>query len=178
MTTTDPPVPVEHPPMPDLLDQLAAIQPDSPLAQLRGQRPDVARYTQGSYLALLEPTDPTGVSRLERELIALRVAVLNTSQPLIDFHRQRLAELRATTTQIAAAERAPVEDGLTPRQAAILRHVDLVTTEPRAATPVQLAELQAHGLSTADIVILAQLIAFLNFQVRLLAGLQLLAEEQ
>ncbi len=162
--------------MPDILDQLAGIQPDSALAELRARRADVTRYTQGSYDALLAPTDLAGVSRAERALIALRVAILNASPSLREHYRQQLAELNVPATTVEAVEHFPAGNGLTARETAILHHVDLLTNEPRAATPQEVETLQANGLSVRDIVTVAQLIAFMSFQVRTLVGLQLLAE--
>jgi CMD domain protein len=159
---------------PDLLEHLATIQAGSALATLRAQRTDVARYSQGSYDALLEPDDPAGVSRIERESIALRVAILNQSAPLIEHYRQRLSQSGVPASRITAIEHFHDNTELTPREAALLRHTDLLTNEPHSATPSHLAELQAVDLSTRDIVTIAQLIAFLSFQVRLLAGLQAL----
>jgi uncharacterized protein YciW len=66
---------------------------------------------------------------------------------------------------------------LSPREEAILRHTDLLTHEPGAATPEHLNDLRAVGLSPRDIVTISQLIALLSFQVRILTGLRLLAEE-
>jgi uncharacterized protein YciW len=54
--------------------------------------------------------------------------------------------------------------------------VDRLTQEPRAADEGDIQALQAAGLGARDIVTIAQLIAFLSFQVRLLAGLRVLAE--
>ncbi|MCX6050004.1 MAG: CMD domain protein [Chloroflexi bacterium] len=170
------PEPVTDATQPDVLDQLANIQPESALAELRTRRADVTRYTQGSYDALLAPAELAGVSKAERELIALRVAILNASTPLIQHYREQLAALDVPATTVAAVEHFPAGSGLTEREAAILHHVDLLTNEPRAATPQEVATLQAHGLSVRDIVTIAQLIAFLSFQVRTLVGLQLLAE--
>ncbi|MFN8495504.1 MAG: CMD domain protein [Caldilineaceae bacterium] len=161
---------------PDTLDQLVGIQPGSPLAELRARRPDVARYTQGSYDTLLTPADPAGVSVAERLLIALRVAVLTASAPLTAHYRQRLVDLGTPAATLEAVEHFPTGDELSPREVALLRHTDLLTNEPRAATQTALAELQAQGLSARDLVTIAQLIAFLSYQVRVLAGLQLLGE--
>jgi len=161
---------------PDLLDQLAAIQPGSALAETRARRVDVARYTQGSYNALLSPPDPAGVSLVEREMIALRASILTASPRLIEHYQELLAQHGVPAATVAAVEHFPAGDILSTREAAILRHVDRLTTEPRAATPEDIAELHAQGLSARDIVSIAQLIAFLSYQVRLLAGLQLLAE--
>lgn len=161
---------------PDLLDLLATIQPGSTLAETRARRADVARYTQGSYNALLTPTDPAGVSLAEREMVALRAAILTASPGLIEHYRGLLQQRGVSAETITAVENFPAANTLSAREAAILRHVDQLTNEPRAATTEQLAELQTHGLSARDIVSIAQLIAFLSYQVRLLAGLQLLAE--
>ncbi len=161
---------------PDLVDDLAGLQPETPLQALRAARADVARYAQGSYLALLEPADPAGVSRVERELIALRVAVLTASAVLAAHHRGRLREHGVAAEHIAAVEHFPTAGGLAARETAILRHVDRLTQEPRAADEGDIRALQAAGLGARDIVTIAQLIAFLSFQVRLLAGLRVLAE--
>jgi CMD domain protein len=162
----------------DVIDRLAGITTESPLAQLRAQRPDVARFAEGSYRALLEPDDLAGVTRYEREMIALRVAVLTPSRSVADWHRERLRHLSASDESIAAIEHFPEGDALSPRAAAILRHTDLLTLAPADATPAHIAALKAVGLGPRDIVTIAQLISFESFQVRVLAALRLLGEEK
>jgi CMD domain protein len=158
------------------VDALAGLPPEMPLQALRAAQADVLRYAQGSYLALLEPADPAGVSRVERDLIALRVAVLTASDVLAAHHRGRLRRLGVPPEHIAAVEHVPTTGGLPARETAILRHVDRLTQEPRAAGESDIQALQAAGLGARDIVTIAQLIAFLSFQVRVLAGLRVLAE--
>lgn len=159
--------------IPDVIDALAGIDPGTPLHELRNRRPDPLRFTQGSYLALLDPQDPAGVSHYEREMIALRVAILTSNQALVEHHRERLQRQGAEGEAIAALERFP-EGAFAPREAAILRYVDRLTLEPRAAGEESMRELQAAGLTTPEIVTIAQLIAFLSFQIRVLAGLHAL----
>ena len=159
----------------DLLDTLAGIAPESPLAALRQQRAEIARYIQGSYDALLEPADEAGLSRIERGLMALRVAMLERSAPLTDHYRAYLAQHNAPAATVAAVEKGSSGE-LAPRLHALIAHVDRLTHEPRAATPEHLQELKAQGLTDANIVSLSQLIAFVSFQVRALVGLQLLGE--
>ena len=161
----------------DVIDQLAGIAAESPLGQLRAQQPATVRAAQGSYQALLEPDDLAGVSRREREAIALRVAVLTPSEPVAAWHRERLRALGLNDEALAAIEEFPAGPALAPRETAILAHTDLLTLHPGAATPAHLAALQATGLSPRDIVTISQLIAFVSYQVRVLAGLRLLAEE-
>lgn len=172
-TSCGTPVAAEH----DTVDELAGIGPGTRLDALRAQRAEVVRYAQGSYRALLEPDDPGGVSRVERELIALRVAVLTAHEPLATHHRARLRQLEVPAARIADAESFPPGAALSPREIAILRHIDRLTDEPRAAGPADIRDLEAVGLSARDIVTIAQLIAFLSFQIRVLAGLRALGEE-
>lgn len=161
---------------PDLLDTLAGIQPGSTLGNLRSRRADIAQYIQASYDALLEPADEDGVSRVERGLVALRSALPTGSTPLVQHYRAYLTQQGAPAELADAAQADALAAPLNLRQIAILEHVDLLTHNPAAATPAHLEALQAHGLSTANIVTISQLIAFVSFQVRTLAGLQLLGE--
>jgi CMD domain protein len=162
----------------DIINQLAGIPDDSPLGELRASREVAFNAAQGSFTALLEPEDLGGVSRLEREAVAYRIGLLERSEPVIAHHRARLESVGATAEEIAAIEAFPEGDGLSPHLVAILDHTDLLTNEPKAASPEALEALKAAGLSTRDIVSVSQLIAFISFQVRLLATLRILKEEQ
>jgi CMD domain protein len=158
----------------DLLNQWAGIAPDSPHARLRTERADVSAAAQRSYQVLLEPDDPAGVSRTERAVIALRVAVLTRCPSLISWHRQRLRDQGASDATIAAIEQFPAGPAQPARERAVLDYVDRLTRAPGTATASHLAELKAAGLAPRDIVTIAQLIALLSFEVRVLAGLRLL----
>ena len=160
----------------DLLNTILGIGEDSPLAALRARRADIASYIQASYDALLEPADEAGVSRAERGLIALRVAILDESAPLIAHYRAYLAGQGVDSALVTATEGATLGAPLSLRLLAMLTHVDRLTNEPELAAPAHLAELKAQGLSDANIVTISQLISFVSFQVRTIAGLQLLGE--
>jgi uncharacterized peroxidase-related enzyme len=56
----------------------------------------------------------------------------------------------------------------------MLRWAELLTTEPRRGDRAALMQLRAAGLPDAAIVALAQLVAFLSYQVRVVAGLKAL----
>jgi CMD domain protein len=61
------------------------------------------------------------------------------------------------------------------RLAAAFEHVHLLVFRPRDAEPAALQALLGAGWSTNDIVTLSQLVAFLSFQIRAVAGLRALA---
>ena len=53
----------------------------------------------------------------------------------------------------------------------------LLVLHPRDAKPAHLQALLVAGWSTTDIVTLSQLVAFLSFQIRVVAGLRVLSAE-
>lgn len=61
------------------------------------------------------------------------------------------------------------------RLVAALRHAHLLVLHPRDASSAALQKLLDAGWSTTDIVTLSQLVAFLSFQIRVVAGLRVLA---
>src|SRR4029079_2459289 len=123
----------------DVINHFAGIAPRSPLAQLREQRPETLRHAQGSFEALLEPDDPGGVSREEREAIALRVATIERFPDVAAFHRQRLRDLGTADKFISAVETFPDGGDLPTRLVAILRHTDMLTTSSRSGSPDAIA---------------------------------------
>ena len=64
---------------------------------------------------------------------------------------------------------------LGPRLAAAFDHMHLLVFHPRDAAPAALQALLDAGWSTTDIVTLSQIAAFLSFQIRVVAGLRVLA---
>jgi uncharacterized protein YciW len=148
----------------DLLDAIVGVAPGSALAALRAQRPEILRHSQGSHDVLLSPDDPGGLSLAERALVARLVAEL-AGHVALTAHYQALVDARGG-----------LPDG--PRVAAILAHAERLAIAPGSATRQHLAALQAVGLQARDIVALAQLVAFVAYQVRVAVGLALLAQEK
>jgi CMD domain protein len=70
---------------------------------------------------------------------------------------------------------ADTRGALGPRLAAAFEHVHMLVFHPRDATPAALQALLDGGWSTTDIVTISQIVAFLSFQIRVVAGLRVLA---
>jgi CMD domain protein len=64
---------------------------------------------------------------------------------------------------------------LGPRLTVALEHAHLLVFHPRDAVPAALQALLDAGWATTDIVTLSQIVAFLSFQIRVVAGLRALA---
>ena len=158
--------------MSDVMDTLAGLAPGSPVAELRRQRPDVVKHLQGSDDAMFSPQDDGGLTRAERAAAALRVATLLRDPVLSEHYRSRLAPLDSDGTLARTVEGgARITEG---RWDAILAHVDLVTRGPGSAERKDVDNLLVAGLSSHAVVSLSQLIAYVNFQARVLAGLRML----
>ena len=154
----------ESPTAIDVVSRLAGIEPGSPLAELRAQRPEATGYAQDSYDALFNPTDPGGLSVTERLATALRVAYLHAipAAVAVMHYQQQLVAAGADPAIVAAAAPDQLDPALPTRLRAMLRHAHLLATQPRWARPDHLQELADASLSTTEIVTLSQVIAFVS----------------
>lgn len=157
---------------PHLIETLSGA--DSSLAGVLADRAEILGLSQAAHDAVLSPRDPGGISHCERAALAARMASANADPALAEHYRGLLRQAGGSPALLAIAEGAdPVADA-DRRLRAIVRHVDLVTLSPKDATKADVAALKAAGLSEPDIVRLAELIAFVNYQTRVIAGLRLL----
>ena len=66
-------------------------------------------------------------------------------------------------------------EALGPRLVAAFEHVHMLVFHPRDAAAPSLQSLLDAGWTTTEVVTLSQLVAFLSFQIRVVAGLKVLA---
>lgn len=188
--------------MEDVIDQLVGIAPGSKLDAIRAHRSEARKHAQASYDALFRPRQVGGVSVDERHAIASFVASLHGEPRTDAFYAARLpvalraavaAEVTAARTRgpygrfptgPLSAEDAPgpawkVSDAgreaLGPRLSAALEHTHMLVFHPRDAAPPSLQSLLDAGWSATDIVTISQLVSFLSYQIRVVAGLTVLA---
>ena len=189
----------------DVMDALAGIKPGSALDAVRNRRPQAREQAEASFRALFEPESFAGVSATERFALAVFVTGLHGDAVSAAFYAERLAatgpapEVAAAIDAAIATGQGPYggypagplsrEDAPGPsyhvgpearrilgaRLTAALDHAHLLIFHPRDAAPASLQALLDAGWSTTDIVTLSQIIAFLSFQIRVAAGLRVLA---
>ena len=188
--------------MTDVIDSLVGIAPGSKLDAIRAQRSEARKHAQASYTSLFEPKALGGVSADERHAIAAFVAGLHGEPKTIAFYAAKLPATLGTavSTEVSAAKtkgpyghfpKGPlsVEDApgptwkvsdagrtvLGPRLAAAFEHTHMLVFHPRDASAASLQSLLDAGWSTDDIVTVSQLVSFLSYQIRVVAGLGVLA---
>ena len=159
----------------DVIDAVLGLDRFPDLKALREQRAKLKHLTQTSYEAALRPSEPRNFSYALRAALAARMAALWKSAELAAHYRALLESEEEGAGLAAVADPAAKHDG-DARMAAVLAHVDLVTLSPKEATRGNIDKLAAAGLDDRDIVTLAGLIAFVNYQVLVVAGLKMLRD--
>ena len=145
----------------DVIDRAAGLAPGQALFAARRFRAPVVQATQASHDAiLLQPV--LGLSVADRLRVAVHVCQASDADSLV----QHYFELLKNTP-----------DGAPPHHPALeaMKHfAATLTTHPHSGDRAAIEALKAAGLAEEAIVALAQLVAFLSYQVRVVAGLQAL----
>ena len=156
----------------DIVDRIAGLAPGSPTHATRHKRDKVAAATQRSYEALFDPAQPD-LSLTERLLVALYACTLSNAPALAEHYAERLASSNADRAVIDQIVQGYIQTQ-EPRLRAMLSFTRTLIESPIDGDKAALERLPAAGLSTPAVVALAQLIAFLSYQIRLTAGLRAL----
>ncbi|MBF7055009.1 hypothetical protein IOC61_17045 [Halomonas sp. KAO] len=160
-----------------VLEQAAGVAAaQRPLGDALARRQALMSRTQASYEAALLPEDPGGLSHAERAVLACRMARICQQSGLTE-HYAALLDEKGSSAELAVlatpGAQPPAEDA---RLMAIVAYVDLVTESPRDASPEDIQRLQQAGIAESDIVRLAGLVAFVNYQLRVAAVLAVMGE--
>lgn len=160
----------------DVIDRVLGLDATSDLFKLRERRAKLKQLTQTSYQAALRPADPRNFSYAMRAALAARMCALWKSGELKDHYVERIAEERDASTPATVADPSVKTQDVDARMQTILNHVDQVTLNPKNATQDNIRRLYGVGLDDRDIVTLAGLIAFVNYQVLVVAGLKMMRD--
>lgn len=139
-----------------------------PLAAAIAARQNVFDMTAAAEAAVIRPGSPGGLSHEVRSALAARIAGLHEDVALAAHHKGQLAD-PDTFASVIDTSRKPDDATL----AAFVAYADRVTLDPKSASARDVEALKAAGVSDADIVRLAELVAFLAYQARVLAGVRL-----
>lgn len=155
----------------DVIDAVVGLVPDDALFAIRHTRQKISDATQNSYDLFFSPAGQSLAIR-DRLLVAWYACVLSRATGLAQHYRAALARHDGDPA-IDAAVAADRLDDLEPSNLkAMLAFTRKLIVKPVEGDQAQIDQLQAAGMTAADIVTLAQLIAFLSYQIRVTAGLQ------
>lgn len=154
----------------DLLDSLV-LSEGSHLRAIRQARSKVTFATQASHDALFAADLAGNLSVETRLLVALYGSVLSRQSQLAGYYLERLQALNVSAVSLTAVQQDDLSaiDDAQLRQ--VLGYTRTLIVAPKEGDRAALDALGEAGLSPLDVVTLAQLIAFISYQVRLTAGL-------
>ena len=155
----------------DAMDKAAGLSPDDAVFNARRFRPEFVEGAELCRISVMRPANDQGLAPGLRVALARRMAALNADEALILVYDAQLAGLDPSH-QLQALARGATD--LKEPLATIARHADLITLTPHRAEASDIARLAEAGLDNPQIVALSELIAFVNFQTRVAAGLRLL----
>jgi uncharacterized protein YciW len=158
----------------DVVTRQAGVLPGEAAHDALAARAEIVAMTQATHDAALKPRHPGGLSHAERAALASRIARLNADPALAEHYDALMREASASTEVERIADPAFKGSG---RIGALIAYTDLASTAPRDAEPGDMDALKQAGIGDADIVRLAELNAFLAYQIRLIAGLKLMREQ-
>ena len=113
----------------------------------------------------------SGLTRPEREAIAVVVSAANECEYCVNHHAEALSHFLDDEEILDLLKSADGLEVLEPRLSNIVRHADKLTSAPSAMTESDLGELRAVGLSDRDILDLTLIVGYFNFVNRIALGL-------
>ncbi len=146
------------------------------VAALRARHPQHVAQLQAYHDAVFAPNawSAAAFSARDRALVAVRVASHTGSAAVAAWYAYLARAAGAGADAIAAAaDVASAWSGVSPLDAAI-RHADKLTLAPDSIRKADLDALASAGLTPAAILALSQTVAFVSYQLRLVALLRAL----
>lgn len=154
----------------DLIDTLLKLNPTGSTYRARHFRDNICQSTQTSYETLFG--DQLHLPLQTRWLVALYAAQLTQSHELTHHYLNEAEDTGVTEEALQAVLQDDLDLIADPTLYAILHFTRTLTLKPIEGDQSALLALENAGITTEDCIALAQLIAFLSYQIRLVTGLK------
>ncbi len=139
------------------------------ILKVHSLNPDALRSHLDLYMTIM--FGKSGLSRAEREAIAVVVSANNECDYCVNHHAEALRRYIKDEEVISLLMSADGLETLEPRLSNIVRHAEKLTTAPGAMTEIDLGELRSEGLSDSDILDITLVVGYFNFVNRIALGL-------
>ena len=141
----------------------------SNILQVQSLNPDSLDRHLDLYMTIM--FGKSGLSRAEREAIAVVVSATNDCEYCINHHTDALRRHIKDEDILQALASADGLEILEPRLGNIVIHAEKLTSAPAAMTESDLDPLRAEGLTDSDILDITLVVAYFNFVNRIALGL-------
>lgn len=141
----------------------------SNILQVQSLNPDSIDGHLDLYMTIM--FGKSGLSRAEREAIAVVVSATNECEYCVNHHTEALRRYIKDDDILQALASADGLEILEPRLGNIVIHAEKLTSAPAAMTESDLDPLRAEGLTDRDILDITLVVAYFNFVNRIAMGL-------
>ncbi len=141
----------------------------SNIMQIQSLMPTVMEAHLDLYMAVM--FGHSGLSREEREMIAVVVSAANDCHYCIRHHAEALNAYWRDDARLARFASDYRADEPSPRMVAVLEYADVLTRTPALVTEGHVAAMRAQGLSDESVLAVNLIVAYFNFVNRIAAGL-------
>jgi uncharacterized peroxidase-related enzyme len=139
------------------------------ILKVHSLNPDAMQRHLDLYMSIM--FGRSGLSRAEREAIAVVVSANNDCEYCVNHHLEALRRYIKDEYILSTLAAADGLETLEPRLSNIVRHAEKLTTAPGAMTESDLGELRAEGLDDSDILDITLIVGYFNFVNRIALGL-------
>lgn len=162
----------------DVIDQILGDARTERVIGLRNRKPELVEQMQAYYSAIFAPSPDSAaeLSQADRMVAAIRTASHTGSASVVDWYGARAREAGVTEEQIDRARDVATSWPSGDRLGPVMRHIDLVTARPVDSSRADIQALLDTGLSPAGVVVLSQVVAYVSYQLRLIAVFRALGE--
>ncbi|MGD9585063.1 MAG: peroxidase-related enzyme [Lysobacterales bacterium] len=139
------------------------------ILQVHSLRPDALTAHLNLYMDLLFA--PGGLSRRQREMIAVVVSRGNNCDYCVSHHAEALARYLSDPEALRLISSDYRRHALAPADRALLDYAHKLTVTPSLVAEADISGLREHGFADADILLANLITAYFNFVNRIALGL-------
>lgn len=157
----------------ELLHQYRALEQQrgkvANILKVHSLRPSSLQAHLALYMDLMFASG--GLSRAQRELIAVVVSRANQCNYCVAHHAEALSRYLRDPALLEAIALGEVPASLTPADQALAAYARKLTGAPSTVSPDDIETLRRHGYADPDILLINLIVAYFNFVNRIALGL-------
>lgn len=148
----------------------------SNILKVHSLRPAALQHHLDLYMGIM--FGPGGISRRQRELIAVAVSQANRCAYCVAHHAEALGRYVRDEDELAALAEDALQPSLAPPDRAMVEYATKLTTRPQDVAESDVNALREAGLADDDILLANLIVAYFNFVNRIALGLGVASSEE
>lgn len=148
----------------------------SNILKVHSLRPAALQHHLELYMGIM--FGPGGISRRQRELIAVAVSQANLCGYCVAHHAEALGRYVRDEDELTALAEDALQPFLAPLDRAMVEYATKLTNRPQDVTESDVKGLREAGLADKDVLLVNLIVAYFNFVNRIALGLGVASSEE